>query len=192
MQGARGIKTILIALNELLEADGTQTALSDFHCALDLDIETFLQSKAIDFNRRNLCRTYLILDAEAFAKNIIRIEAYFTLSIKSLRSDLDSMSKTNIKKISGRTTADTLNFVLIGQLGKRIDIVDGKPVGSKVSGNEILDYAFETICLIDEMIPCKAVLVECSDNENVRRIYENYGFKFFQNDGAHNQYIKIL
>lgn len=134
----------------------------------------------------------MILNNEKFLKKELMIEAYFTLSIKSLHSDLNTMSKTSIKKITGKKTADILNFVLIGQLGKRVEAIGDRYVGSEVSGNEVLDHALDTICVLDEMIPCKAVLVECSDNEKVRHFYENYGFSFFQNDGTHNQYIKIL
>lgn len=90
-------------------------------------------------------------------------------------------------------TAKTLDFVLIGQLGKWvIQDENGKFTRSSVSGKEILDYAFEVIRVASSLIPCKYALVECSDDVKIRTVYENYGFSFFQNDGQHNQYCKLI
>ena len=46
-----------------------------------------------------------------------------------------------------------------------------------------LMHAFDVICNSSELIPCRCVPVECSDDVNVRHVYENYGFSFFQNNG---------
>lgn len=63
---------------------------------------------------------------------------------------------------------------------------------SEVTSKEILDYAFEVIYSASELIPCRCILVECSDNEKVQKAYRDYDFKFSQNDGKHNQYYKVL
>lgn len=170
-----------------------QDALLSFRCVQDPDIENFLHNKAIEFLDRQLCSVYLLLNEEEFENGKLKIEAYFTLSHKSLVTDEETMTKNKIKKYGGFTTAKTLDFVLIGQLGKWvIKNEDGTFNRSEVSSKEILDLAFEVIRAAADLIPCKYVLVECSDQEKVRKSYENYGFIFFQNDGEHNQYCKKI
>ena len=123
-----------------------------------------------------------------FLKGKLKIEAYFTLSHKTLCVNED-MSKTKIKEIDGFKTAKSLQFVLIGQLGKYIlKNEDNTYARSEITSKEILDYAFEVIYASSDLIPCRCVLVECSDEEKVKKAYEDYEFKFFQNDGEHNQY----
>lgn len=95
--------------------------------------------------------------------------------------------------MTGFKTARTLDFVLIGHLGKRIEVKeDGQSISSDISGNEILDKAFEVIRSAVELIPCRCVLVECNYEPKVNQFYKDYGFSFFQNDGSHNQYTMLL
>lgn len=168
-------------------------ALLSFRCDQDEDIENFLHSKAIDFLDRGFCSVYLLLNKEMFDSGKLFVEAYFTLSHKSLIADTGTMSKSAIKRYGGLVTAKTLNFVLIGQLGKWvIKNADDTYQRSSVTSGEILDLAFEVIYSASDLIPCKYVLVECSDNEKVQKAYIDYGFNFFQNDGEHNQYCKQI
>ena len=168
-------------------------ALLSFRCTQDKDIEDFLRYKAIEFSDRGLRSVYLLLNGELFNSGKLFVEAYFTLSHKSLIADNSTMSKSAIKRYGGFVTAKPLDFVLIGQLGKYVVQEDrGVFSRSAVTGKEILDYAFEVIKTATSLIPCKYALVECSDDEKVRAVYEKYGFKFFQNDGQHNQYCRSI
>ena len=164
------------------------SALSDFRCKKDKDIEEFLSQKAVEYLKRRLCNTYLILDLSEFIKGKLKIEAYFTLSHKTLTVP-DNFSKTRIQKIDGRNKyAKSLHFVLIGQLGKYIDDKNA----SDITMSQILAYADEVIKQSSDLIPCRCVLVECSDEPNVKKLYEDNGFAFLQNDGKHNQYYYLL
>lgn len=168
-------------------------ALLSFRCVQDQDIEDFLHNKAIEFFNRGWCAVYILFNEEAFKENLLVIEAYFTLSHKSLISNPRTMSLSFIKRCSGIKTAETLNFVLIGQLGKWV--VGNEEEGyerSSVSSKEILDKAFEVIQSASELIPCRYTMVECSENPKVIKAYTDYGFKFFQKDGGHNQYCKLI
>ena len=109
------------------------------------------------------------------------------MSHKSMVADPENMSNRAITRYGGFKSAKTLDFVLIGQLGKYID---GEQ-RSEISGTEILDEAFDVIRQASELIPCKYVLVECSDEEKVCAFYENYQFSFFQKDTL-NQYTKKI
>ena len=162
-------------------------AISSFRCIQDEDIETFLHDKAIDFSNRGWCSVYLLLNEDSFYAGELKIEAYFTLSHKSMVADPANMSGSAITRYGGFKSAKTLDFVLIGQLGKYID----EEKRSEISGNDILDEAFDVIRQASELIPCKYALVECSDEAKVRAFYENYHFSFFQKDTL-NQYTKKI
>ena len=169
------------------------SALCNFRCSQDEDIESFLRDKAIEFWKKRFCNVYLLLNEELFMQGEWFVEAYFTLSHKTL-CVTDRISRSKVQKASGGfRDAESLHFVLIGQLGKHIERKeDGTYRRSGLTSAEILDRAFEKIYLASESIPCRCVMVECSDEPKVRAVYENYGFKFFQNDGKHNQYYKPL
>jgi len=163
------------------------SALSAFKCDKDNDIETFLHTKAIEYINRKWCSVYLILNEELFLKNMLKIEAYFTLSHKTL-SVTENISKSKVQKIGGFKTLTSLHFVLIGQLGKHIDSC----YCSKITAKEILDKAFSVIYESSSLIPCKCVLVETGEEEKVQKVYKDYNFSYFQFDGKHHQYYKLL
>lgn len=166
-------------------------ALDSFRCCLDEDIEMFLRQKAISFLQRNWCSVYLIVDEQKFDSGHIKIDAYFTLSHKTLIPV--SASKTSIKDAAGFKEAESVHFVLIGQLGKYCkQLEDNKLCAADISSQEILDDAFEIIRASSALIPCRCVLVECSDNEKVHKVYTDYHFKKFQFDGEHYQYYKQI
>lgn len=150
-----------------------------------------MRKKAVSFLQRGWCSVYLLVDEREFEEGHIKIEAYFTLSHKTLIPA--DATKARIKDAAGFKGSQSLHFVLIGQFGKYIEqSEDGKIVSSSLSSKEILDNAFEVIRASSSLIPCRCVLVECSDNEKVHKVYQNYQFKFFQNDGDHYQFYRRL
>lgn len=147
----------------------------------------------MDFLKRRLCSVYLILEEEAFSCGKLQIEAYFTLSHKSLIPDFEKVSRSKIQTVDGFKDAQSIHFVLIGQLGKHLEQTEtGTILSSNISSKEILDFAFEIIGASSALIPCRCVLVECSSNSKVHEVYKAYGFKFFQNDGEHHQFYKRI
>lgn len=168
------------------------SALAEFRCTKDADIECFLRKNAVDFQKRGLCSVYLLCDKDLFDNNIISIQAYFTLSHKILSIPIDNadVSKSVRGKLTKNRTAELFHFVLIGQLGKRIDV----NTKSSVTGKEILEAALEVINASSDLIVCKAVLVECNkddDHKKVNDFYINNGFKFLQSDKL-NQYYYLI
>lgn len=164
-------------------------ALDCFRCYKDEDIETFLRRDAFTYLERGWCSIYLILDEDAFDQGKIKVDAYFTLSHKSLIAN--NASKTRIKSAAGFKNAESIHFVLIGQLGKYIEKVDNDAdICADINSKQILDYAFEIIRASSNLIPCRCALVECSDNPKVQNVYTDYGFTLFQYDGEHHQFYK--
>ncbi|MCM1048987.1 MAG: hypothetical protein NC433_11260 [Clostridiales bacterium] len=166
------------------------TALKMFKCAKDADIETFLHTKAIEFEKRGYCTVYLILDEEAFENGKLSIQAYFTLSHKSIEINPE-VSRTVRSKIASRREAELVHFVLIGQLGKYIEKDDvGEYHSTEISATDILNDAFDIIQKASDIIVCRGVLVECSSEEKIHTVYKNYGFSYLQYDEPHYQFYK--
>ena len=177
--------------SEVHGLDRLSDALHYFKCCKDADIELFLRDKALNFIDRGWCSVYLILDEDAFDAGKLQIDAYFTLSHKSLIAA--NISKNKVQQITGFKHTDALHFVLIGQLGKYIEKNDDDSMqAANISSAEILDYAFEIIRSSSNLIPCRCVLVECSDDPKVQKVYLNYGFSYFQHDDDHHQFYKKL
>lgn len=150
-----------------------------------------MRQKAVAFLKRNWCSVYLLVDEQAFDRGSIKVDAYFTLSHKTLIPT--AASKTTVKDASGFKDSQSVHFVLIGQLGKRIEqLEDGSILFAAVSSKEILDNAFDVIRESSALIPCRCVLVECSDNEKIHKVYTDYHFKYFQFDGEHHQFFKKI
>ncbi len=71
----------VVPLRQLLKRAGvekTQWILDQYRCVYDSDTESFLRSKAIEMELRDLSRTYV-----AFSKKNKHIYGYVTLAIKS-------------------------------------------------------------------------------------------------------------
>lgn len=180
---------MLTRASDVGELDRLSDALDSFRCYKDEDIETFLRYDAFTYLERGWCAIYLILDENAFDQGRIKVDAYFTLSHKSLIAN--NASKTRIKSATGFKTAESIHFVLIGQLGKYIEkINDSTDLCADITSTQILDYAFEIIHDSSNLIPCRCVLVECSDNPKVQKVYTDYDFLPFQYDGKHYQFYK--
>ena len=177
--------------------------LDSFRNTRDTDIEDFLRFKSLEFEKRHWCATYLLVDMEAFDKNVLKIEGYFTLSNKVL-SIANDVSKSKRKKLfNGIQNGDTsLHVILIGQLAKYIDETVSPHLYGNTSMNELLDMAFEIIESVNNKIPCRCVLLECRDVDkedtgkqkriDLHKKYQECGFVPLQKDGDLIQYIALI
>jgi hypothetical protein len=169
----------------LREAAGTQDepivreAIARFACK-DKDVELFLKSKALEFEKRDKSRTYLVIDDETQG-----IAAYFTLSLKSLEFR-DTLSKGKIKEIDGFSKeVKSVAIALIGQFGK--DEFNAR----SVSGKKIFDLCMEIIYQVHTLIGGRHVLIECRDIEKVTEFYHGNGFEFLQADKS-DSYLQMV
>ena len=174
--------------------DALLQALDSFRCYQDADVESFLRKKAIEYDSKDICRVYLILDENEFNNGRIIIVAYFTLSLRALVFS-DGTSKTNIKRITGFKDRKASEFVLIGQIGKYKHLTKEKAViSTALSIDDILDYVVEVIDTVKQYIPCGALLVECTEDVHSKGIYSQCRtpFKLLQKDGEYYQYYRPL
>ena len=159
--------------------------MGKFAC-IDKTVESFLKAKAIEFDKRNVARTYLVLDEERFCAGEITICAYFTLAIKPLDFS-DSLSKSKIKSIDGFSkNAKSVGTILIGQLGKDVNYQ------SLLPGFSVLHEVFSIVHDVFESIGCRIVLLECLDINRVVSFYKANSFEVLQKNHKYLQMIRFL
>lgn len=189
-----------------IPADVLAKALSEFRNSRDEDIERFLQEKAMLYETRKWCSTYVLVDKKALETDkSVKVEGYFTLSNKVLQIS-DSVSHNKKKKLFNGIKKDDsfMHVILIGQLGKYINENTEEKIYGQVTGREMLDMAFEIIESVKERIVCTCVLLECRltdpndtektklKRENLHKWYMDYGFSVLQTDDNLVQYFKIV
>jgi hypothetical protein len=175
-----------IRLKNIVESGREQKfikAIENFNCQ-DKDVEKFLKLKALDFDKRNKSRTYLIVDGERDEEIIIL--GYYTITIKNLPFR-EIVSKSTIKKIDGYSNnINSAESILIGQLGKNYDY------RNNLSGSILLAHAMNTVYAIHNLAGCRIVFLECSDNEKIVKFYQDNNFTFLQKCGEYLQMIRHL
>lgn len=161
--------------------------LSSFECRLGADKEKFLRTQCIDFQQRNLCRTYLIIDEEASEGNGPAILAYFNLAINFMRVN-EEVPKKIREKLNVQRKRPTIPCYLIGQLAKNDRYKD------EIKGSEVLDYAMGYIVEAQQIVSGCCVRVDCRDHDKLRSSYETNGFIYIQmnGDGDLCQYVKMV
>lgn len=173
--------------------DALVEALRSFTCCKDSDVQDFLNSKAISFEKRGWATTYLLLSQEDFDNNILKIEGYFSLTHKAVVFN-DGVSLSSRQKISGNKRTETESFVLIGQLGKRIECNNDSIDASELTAEDLLNDAMSIIARSSDYIISRNVIIECKPIEKIKSIYENYGFTDLQYDeqeALHTLYLRL-
>jgi hypothetical protein len=135
--------------------------------SLNEDIENFIKNKAVDFEKRDMSRTYLILNEN---RNFV---AYFSLTLKVLEFN-DTVSNKTKKRLHGASSSiKSIPVILIGQLGKNFNFKD------EITGKYILESAMSFVKQIYGLVGCRICLVEtlaCESNQKVIDFYTDYGF----------------
>ena len=137
-------------------------------------MESFLQSKALEFDKRNVSRTYLLVDEDAFIQGRLIIAAYYTVAIKTLVLG-KTVSKRMVKEIDGFSKEmDSVSAVLIGQLGK------DKLRGASLRGADILSDAVDLAYQVYSIAGCRITFLECEPIEKLITFYQANGFVCLQ------------
>jgi len=133
-----------------------------------------LQSKALSFDKRNVSRTYLLVEEDAFVQGRLIIAAYYTIAIKTLILG-HNVSKRMVKEIDGFSKeVDSVSAILIGQLGK------DKLHGSALRGADILADAVDLAYQIYSLAGCRITFLECEPIEKLILFYQANGFVCLQ------------
>lgn len=178
----------VLSLGELLlqaetreDIQSLMDLLSSFSCSRDKDIEDFLHNRAIDFERINKARTYLVCDNNVLqTEGKIVILGYFSTALKVLDIP-ESISNRFRKKLDGMAATlhgeiiKSIPCYLIGQLAKNSDIPDNQ----SVSGAQLINNAISVIRLAETYVGGRYVLIECHDNPKLLKFYADNDFKDF-------------
>ena len=175
-----------ISIQEVIQRKEEQqfiNASKKFICQ-DKDVEKFLKEKALDFDKRNRSRTYLLIDSDN--DDEILILGYYTITMKNLPFN-ETVSKSMIKRIDGYSNnINSAESVLIGQLGKDYNH------RNKLSGVVLLNHAMNTVYSIQKLAAGRIVFLECDDNEKIISFYKDNGFILLQMSGKYMQMIRHL
>lgn len=151
--------------------------LSEFSCSKNLDVERFLKEQSIEFTKKNQSVTYLV-----FSNDDATLVGYFTITIKPISISSAKFSNTIKRKIARVSELDeenniyTLSACLIAQLGKNYS--DG--ANEKISGEQLLQAAMDTIKELQYMAGGMVVFLEAENEEKLMQFYEEKnGFKRF-------------
>ncbi len=182
-----------------LGEEALKELLSEFSCIKNADVERFLKVQAIEFTKKNQSVTYLV-----FSNDDATLMGYFTLTIKPITVNAESFSNTMKRKIARVSELDeknstyTLSAYLIAQLGKNYS----NNVNIRVSGEQLLHVALETIKELQYMAGGMVVFLESENEEKLISFYEREnGFKRFdtkeiksKNKDTHMliQFLKVL
>lgn len=170
--------------------------LGDFFCPQNEEIDVFLKKNAIEFAKRKMSITYLVLD-----KSDAEILAYFTLTHKAIEVSNDGLSNTSRRKLSAHSRLDSSNNTynisafLLAQFGKNY-AVDG---GKRISGKDLMDLANGVLADIQHRIGGGFVYLDCENNPFLIHFYEDiagykrFGERYSDADGIkYLQYMRFL
>lgn len=186
----------VVNIIDLLESVGekeVRSALQEFECERNSEIEIFLKNNAIDFAKRKISVTHLILDDNG------QIVAYFTLTHKPSNISSLSLSKSAIKTLSRYAILDrdsnsfNISAFLIAQFGK-----NSAYNGSRnISGNKLMDFCFEILESVQKQVGGGIAFLECEDKKQLLNFYQNennrfriFGERFSESEGK--KYIQLL
>lgn len=181
---------ILDMVNAIGE-DNVKRILSDFSCPKNLEIENFVKQNALEFAKRKMSITYLVIDESG------HLIAIFTLMHKAVQLTNDGISVSMRKKIERHTKLDEqsnsymLSAFLIAQFGKNIRYAE------KITGNELMNTAMNILADIQREIGGGVVYLECEEKPQLLAFYKNEQnrFRIFgerYSDKEQIKYIQLL
>lgn len=163
-------------LIKLYGEDKVSTLLKQFK-SRNSDVENFIKSKAVQFEKVGLSRTSLVFGNYNQQSVIV---GFFSLSSKPL-----ILSKANWKKISNSTKRKLLplgyqsvryNYcipsILLGQISKNFSFVDERLTG----GDELLELAYRNVRQAAILIGDQVLYLEAEDNKKINEFYTRNGF----------------
>lgn len=166
---------LCFSISELLRRyskEELQTKFNAFSCQKNKEIELFIKNNSISFSLKHQSVSYIIFDT-----TVNRVVAYFALSIKPIRFNINSLSNTALKRLERISEVDLLDnsitpsAYLIAQLGKSDD--------AQIDINDIFYFLDNNI--IDIQNACGGVVefLESENNDKLIALYQNRGFKIF-------------
>ena len=177
----------ILDMIESVGEDEVKSILSDFSCKRNPEIENFVKKNAIDFAKKKMSVTYLVVD------NTESISAIFTLTHKAIEITNKNLSNTMRKRIQRHSRLDestdsfNVSAFLIAQFGKS----DIKTSEENISGNALMDFTFEVLTAVQHDIGGGLVYLECEDKEKLINFYSSEPNQFFKFGERYSEEDKV-
>lgn len=195
----------IIALKDIISSDSTEDEvhklLLSFSCSSlkngASDVEDFLHSKAVQFEKLDISRTYLVM---ATHQKIPFIAGYFSISNKPLiisKKNYDKISTNFQKKLMGiGHKTEQANYeckgYLLGQLGKNYKEDYMK---KSITGGELLQLAYSKIKEAHNIVGGRILHLECEKHDKITNFYNSNGFRELVGYDSPNglcMYVKLI
>ena len=184
----------ILDMIDAIGEDALISILSDFSCPINPEIENFVKNNAIDFAKRKLSVSYLILDNEN--GEIISI---FTLTHKAVEINGNVLTPTSKKKMNRFAQFDensgfyTVSAFLIAQFGKNFAVQQP----TDWNGIRLMEKTFETLAKVQRGIGGGVVYLECEDKPRLLEFYQNEKNRFHPfnerfSNADKTKYIQLL
>jgi len=194
----------IIQLKDLIEtrtSEDLATLLHSFHALVVKnqsqvhDVETFLHKKAVEFEKLDLARTYLVLSTY---KNKPFLAGYFSISNKPLtipRKTFQRFSTSLKKRLMGvghKTDQQSYEIrgYLLGQLGKNYN--EETIQSEMISGADLLTLACEKIEEAQRLVGGRIIYIECDDHPKLIEFYQQHGFRLLEDHHTANQQVIMV
>ncbi|MCD8084632.1 MAG: GNAT family acetyltransferase [Clostridiales bacterium] len=183
----------------IIGENSVKELLSDFSCEYDdgltnAEIEDFLRRNSIEFSKRKMSITYLVMDEQ------FRLVGYFTLTHKPivvtddvLKSNANRRRMLRYAKFDEELGAYSVSAFLIAQFSKNYNI----PHDERVTGEDLMDLTLALIEDIQEQIGGGVVFLECEDHRQLLDFYIRkphsffkFGERYSENDGV--KYLQMM
>lgn len=168
---------IVVPLGEIINKEYNTSKIEDsfkkFSCHREEDLENFLVNKAITYEKSDIGKTYLCLDAAELKEKRFVIMAYFTIAQRAV--DISALSSKKRRKMlgsfQGRDSIKCVSAFLIGQLGRCDDYS-----AEDLSGEQILNECYHAISLAARIVGGKMIVLECREHM-YEKFYQKQEFK---------------
>ena len=182
-------------VRELLEKFGekrVRDTIENFSCPLNPEIEKFLKKNAIDFTKKSQSVTYLVSPIDEFI-----IIGYFSIAIKpfvigvnDIKSNTQRKKIERIAKLDEKIQSYTMAAYLIAQLGKNYY----HNLNKKISGDELLDTALDTLKDIQYDVGGMVAFVETEERKKLVEFYNRNYFFSLENKKItdSNEFIQLF
>ncbi len=162
----------IIKLIDTVGEEVVWDTLSDFSCEKNLEVEIFVREKALDFAKKRMSVTYLVLDDNS------ELAAIFTLTHKAIQIGNEGLSRTVQKKMQRYAQLDEANdtyFIsafLIAQFGKNL------AYSGSITGNQLMEMVEEVLTNVQAEVGGGVVYLECEEKEQLLNFYQNESNNF--------------
>jgi hypothetical protein len=158
--------------------------IGEFSCEKDSDVEAFLKTNAVNYEKIGLSRTYLYIDTDDRSAPIV---AYFSVAIAA--TSFQGISKSRKAKVlgfkPGRNTKDHFGGILIAQLAR-----SDRFSQSDINGGKMIDDAEDIIEQGRYYLGGKIVYLDCK--EPLIEFYQGNGYALVIPEPYPSGYYKMF